>query len=85
MTKFAKMGETGEPMGVPNICLKYFPRNVKYDDRVQRSNPSHTSCIDQFVRSRTGIPQLSLAVYPFSISIDEHVPLKLLITKNVYQ
>jgi len=51
ITEFAKMGDTGEPIGVPNICLKYFPRNAKYDDCIQISNPSQTSCIDQFVRS----------------------------------
>ena len=26
---------------------------------------------------KTGVPKLSLAVYPFSISVDEHVPLKM--------
>jgi len=26
---------------------------------------------------RTGVPKLSLSMYPFSISIDEHVPLKI--------
>jgi len=31
MTNFADVGDTGESIGVPNICLKYFPRNVKYD------------------------------------------------------
>jgi len=31
----------------------------------------------------TGVPKLSLAIYPFSISIDEHVPLKFLMTKRL--
>jgi len=30
-----------------------------------------------------GVPQLSLSMYPLGISIDEHVPLKLLIAKKV--
>jgi len=34
-------------------------------------------------RFRTGVPKLSLAMYPFSTSIDEHVPLKLLMTKRL--
>jgi len=32
---------------------------------------------------RTGVIKLSLAMYPFSISIDEHVPLKSLDKKAV--
>jgi len=28
-------------------------------------------------RSRTGVPKLPLAIYPFSISVDEHVPLNM--------
>jgi len=35
------------------------------------------------LRFRTGVPKLSLAMYPFSISIDEHVPLKFLMTKRL--
>jgi len=31
-------------------------------------------------RFRTGVPKLSLAMFPFRISIDEHVPLKFLMT-----
>jgi len=31
----------------------------------------------------TGTPNLSLAVYPFSISADEHVPLKFVMTKRL--
>jgi len=31
---------------------------------------------------RTGIPKISLTMYPFSISIDEHVPLKFPMTKR---
>ena len=54
------MGDTGEPIGVPNICLKYFPRNAKYDDCKQISNPSQTSCIDQFVRSWKSLHSVSL-------------------------
>jgi len=34
-------------------------------------------------RFRTGVPKLSLAMYPFSISIDEHVPVKFLTTKKL--
>ena len=34
-------------------------------------------------RSRTGVPKLSLAMYPFNISIDEHVPLKFLMKKRL--
>jgi len=30
---------------------------------------------------RTGVPNLSLTMYPFSIPTDEHVPLKFLMTK----
>jgi len=30
-----------------------------------------------------GAPKLSLAMYPFSISIDEHVPLKFFMTKRL--
>jgi len=33
--------------------------------------------------SNAGIPKLYLSMYPFGISIDEHVSLKLLITKRV--
>ena len=33
-------------------------------------------------RFRTGVIKLSLAMYPFSISVDEHVPLKFLMTKS---
>jgi len=32
---------------------------------------------------RTGIPKISLTMYPFSISIDEHVPLKVPVTKRL--
>jgi len=32
---------------------------------------------------RAGVPKLSLAMYPFSIAIDEQVPLKILITKRL--
>ena len=31
----------------------------------------------------TGVPKLSLATYPLSILIDEHVPLKFLMTKRL--
>jgi len=31
---------------------------------------------------KAGVPKLSLAMYPFSISIDEHVPLKFHMTKT---
>ena len=34
---------------------------------------------------RTGVIKLSLAMYPFSISIDEHVPLKFLMTKRLWK
>jgi len=34
-------------------------------------------------RFRTGVPKLSLAMYPSSVSIDEHVPLKFLMTKKL--
>jgi len=34
-------------------------------------------------RFRTSIPKLSTAVYPFSISLYEHVPLKFLMTKRL--
>jgi len=32
--------------------------------------------IDFHIAYTAGVPNLSLNVYPFSISIDEHVPLK---------
>jgi len=32
---------------------------------------------------RSGVPKLTLPMYPFSISIDEHVPLKFLMTKRL--
>jgi len=32
---------------------------------------------------RTGVTNLSLTMYPFSISIDERVPLKCLMTKKL--
>ena len=35
------------------------------------------------LRFRTSIPKLSLAMYPFSISLHEHVSLKFLITKRL--
>jgi len=31
------------------------------------------------------LSKLSLAMYPFSISIDEHVPLKFLVTKRLWK
>jgi len=31
----------------------------------------------------SGVPNLSLTMYPFSISIDERVPLKCLVTKRL--
>jgi len=34
-------------------------------------------------RFRTGFPKLSRGMYPFSISIDEHVPLKFLMAKTL--
>jgi len=34
-------------------------------------------------RFRTGVPLLTLAMYPFSISTDEPVPLKFLMTKRL--
>jgi len=37
----------------------------------------------ELITLRAGVPKLSLFMYPFSISIDEHVPLKLLIAKRV--
>ena len=36
-------------------------------------------------RFRTGVIKLSLAMYPFSISIDEQVPLKFLMTKRLWK
>jgi len=33
---------------------------------------------------RTGVPKLSLSIYPFSISIDEHVPLKMGILEGFF-
>jgi len=30
----------------------------------------------------TGVPNLSLTIYPFSISTDQHAPLKLPVTKH---
>ena len=36
-------------------------------------------------RLRIGVIKLSLAMYPFSISIDEHVPLKFLMTKILWK
>ena len=36
-------------------------------------------------RFRTGVIKLSLAMYPFSIPIDEHVPLKFLMTKRLWK
>jgi len=35
---------------------------------------------DAKLPSNAGVPKLTLAMYPFSILIDEHVPLKLLVT-----
>jgi len=32
---------------------------------------------------RLGVPNLPLTMYPFSISTDEHVPLKFLMTKRL--
>jgi len=37
--------------------------------------------IKQTLSSKAGVPKLYLAMYPISISIDEHVPLKFLMTK----
>jgi len=34
-------------------------------------------------RFRAGVPKLYLAMYPFNILIDEHVPLKFLMTKRL--
>jgi len=36
-------------------------------------------------RLRAGVVKLSLAMYPFSISIDEHIPLKFLMTKRLWK
>jgi len=36
-----------------------------------------------FSDCKKGVPKLFLAMYPFSISIDEHVPLKFLMTKRL--
>jgi len=36
-------------------------------------------------RFRTGVIKLSLTMYPFSISIDGHVPLKFYITKRLWK
>jgi len=36
-------------------------------------------------RFRTGVIKLFLAMYPFSISIDEHLPLKFLMTRRLWQ
>jgi len=36
-------------------------------------------------RFRTGVLKFSLAMYSFSISIDEHVPLTLLMTKRLWK
>jgi len=56
MTKFAEMGDTGESIDVPNICFKYFARNVKYDACIQWSSPSQSSCIDQLVNKTSHKP-----------------------------
>jgi len=40
---------------------------------------------DTGFRFRTGVIKLSLAMYHFSISIDEHVPLKFLMTKRLWK
>jgi len=34
-------------------------------------------CLSKNLDSRAGVPKLSLAMYPFSISVDDHVPLKM--------
>jgi len=39
----------------------------------------------QGFRFGTGVIKLSLAMYPFSISTDEHVPLKFLMTKRLWK
>jgi len=58
----------------------------------QSSEPCYelTKATDTFIYSRSpkfrfrkSIPKLSLATYPFSISLYEHVPLKFLMTKRL--
>jgi len=41
---------------------------------------SKHGCVHLF---RTGVPKLSLVMYHFSTSIDEHVPLKFIMTKSI--
>jgi len=49
-------------------------------------SPAKLPCGDGIgFRFRIGVIKLSLAMYPFSISIDEHVPLKFLMTKILWK
>ena len=69
----------------PHILFHLFP--CKSVNHVKNQSKQQTfiyslSLLPRF-RFRTGVPILSLAMYPFNISIDEHVPLKFLITKRL--
>jgi len=50
------------------------------------AKPTKAPCGDWTgFRFRTGVTKTSLAMYPSSISIDEHVPLKFLMTKTLLE
>jgi len=45
--------------------------------------PASTTPVNQKINHlNTGVPKLSLVMYPFSISRDEHVPLKCFMAKK---
>jgi len=74
--------------GSANVPFHLFPR--KSVNHVMNQSKQQTLsfivCLCRWglgVGFGEGFPKLFLAIYPFSISIDEHVPLKFLMTKRL--
>jgi len=56
----------------------YFAEMAKKDDHMKRVSSLFFDHLLTWPNSKAGVPNLSLAMYPFNISTDEHVPLKFL-------
>jgi len=59
-------------------------KNLTYGNP-RLSPPKHPSGDGTGFRFRTGVIKISLAMYLFSISIDEHIPLKFYMTKRLWK
>jgi len=71
------------PCWNPTIFTIFLTSRIKRWYKIKRifnENFRNRSTLFVSTCCKAGVPKLSLAMYPFSISIDEHVPRKLFIT-----